>query len=924
MKNKRKWNRKAAILAAAVLTSTCFFAGNYNSSYAADGKVIGGPTTGGFANKASGADSSVSGGASNMASEVFSSVSGGYSNTASEGWASVSGGDGNTASGRSASVSGGLSNTAFGMDSSAIGGQDNTAYGNASLSLGGIDSIVQGKLSVGMAGGSTGKDAFGSVAIGYGSATHASYNVAIGFESVATESDTISFGHKAGDTIYSIQWPEAKDSDGNPIKDFGGNVVYDHTQAPTIIEQKYITDFYSRLVKVADGEDAHDVATVGQLNKKLDADASNVDLDAWAKKLGTGKIESGNTGLVTGGTVYTEVRPASGTYVNSTSTTAANLTSLDTQVSKLNTNITQLQDSDNLNVKYTNANKKQVDLGAANLTTTGSGRFNSILVDGKTYISNTGINANNKVISGVSAGSADTDAVNVKQMNDAIANISSTGFSGNMNGKKITNLADGTDAADAVNKGQMDKADADTLSLAETYTKTAVNTAKDEAINASKDYTNKTVKTAFDQSKNYTDEKVSNINNSIKNLQESDGLNVKYTDSTKKNVDLNNAKIQNLGSGNIKDGSTDAVNGGDVYKYVKDHANGGVEVDDKGNSVVNKNFIVNGDTTIKGDTNLQNTTVNKKLTVAGDTDLQNTTVNKKLTVAGDTDLQNTTVNKNLTVSGDTDLQNTTVNKKLTVSGDTDLQNTTVNQKLTVSGDTDLQNTTVNKKLTVSGDTDLQNTTVNKNLTVNGYTTLGQTTINKQLAVQGNTYISQNLAVGGNATVAHNLVVGNTIAAKQVVADDAIIGGHSVIDEFNRQREDTDRVGAGAAALAALQYLPYEDGSKLVGGAGYGHYRGKNAGAVGLRYYPNRDVAFSMASTVGNGDTMLNAGVSFRIGSGTGSVHSIPDTNKVLKETQALNKALAERLDKVEKELKQSNDINEELMKRLAALEAKMK
>ena len=390
-------------------------------------------------------------------------------------------------------------------------------------------------------------------------------------------------------------------------------------------------------------------------------------------------------------------------------------------------------------------------------------------------------------------------------------------------------------------------------------------------------------------------------------MQDSDGLNVKYTDSTKKNVDLNNAKIQNLGSGSIKDGSTDAVNGGDVYKYVKDHANGGVEVDDKGNSVVNKNFIVNGDTTIKGDTNLQNTTVNKKLTVAGDTDLQNTTVNKTLTVKGDTDLQNTTVNKTLTVNGDTDLQNTTVNKKLTVNGDTDLQNTTVN-----------------KNLTVSGDTDLQNTTVNKNLTVNGYTTLGQTTINKQLAVQGNTYISQNLAVGGNATVAQNLVVGNTIAAKQVVADDAIIGGHSVIDEFNRQREDTDRVGAGAAALAALQYLPYEDGSKLVGGAGYGHYRGKNAGAVGLRYYPNRDVAFSMASTVGNGDTMLNAGVSFRIGSGTGSVHSIPDTNKVLKETQALNKALAERLDKVEKELKQSNDTNEELMKRLAALEAKMK
>ena len=627
-----------------------------------------------------------------------------------------------------------------------------------------------------------------------------------------------------------------------------------------------------------------------ELDTKANVDASNINAGVWATKLGTGTIASGNTGLVTGGMVYTEVRPTTdGNYIHTASTTAANLKALDTQV------------------------KGNAD-HISNINTT------------------------------------------VDNLNDTVSRISTTGFTGDMKNKKITNLADGTDTADAVNKGQMDTADAETLKSAQDYTNTTVKTAKDEAINASKSYTDTSISTAktdvLNQSKQYTDNQVSNINNSIKNLQDNDGLNVKYTDNTKKNVDVNNAKIQNLGSGSIKDGSTDAVNGGDVYEYIRKNVTSGVKVDDKGNSVINNNLTVNGDTnlqnttvnkklivngdtnlqdttvnkqlTVKGDTDLQNTTVNKTLTVNGDTNLQNTTVNKKLTVNGDTELQNTTVKQKLTVNGDTDLQNTTVNQKLTVNGDTDLQNTTVNKKLTVNGDTNLQNTTVNKNLTVSGDTDLQNTTVNKNLTVNGYTTLGQTTINKQLAVQGNTYISQNLAVGGNATVAQNLVVGNTIAAKQVVADDAIIGGHSVIDEFNRQREDTDRVGAGAAALAALQYLPYEDGSKLVGGAGYGHYRGKNAGAVGLRYYPNRDVAFSMASTVGNGDTMLNAGVSFRIGSGTGSVQSIPDTNKVLKETQALNKALAERLDKVEKELKQSNDTNEELMKRLAALEAKMK
>ena len=191
-------------------------------------------------------------------------------------------------------------------------------------------------------------------------------------------------------------------------------------------------------------------------------------------------------------------------------------------------------------------------------------------------------------------------------------------------------------------------------------------------------------------------------------------------------------------------------------------------------------------------------------------------------------------------------------------------------------------------------------------------------------VQGNSQFNQNIAVAGSAIVGHDLAVGGTVTANRIVADDAIIGGRSVIDEFNRQREDTDRVGAGAAALAALQYLPYEDGSKLVGGAGYGHYRGRNAGAVGLRYYPNRDVAFSMASTVGNGDTMLNAGVSFRIGSGTGSIHSSADPQKVIQETKALNKALEDRLNKVEQELKASNDINKELMKRIEALEAKAK
>ena len=223
--------------------------------------------------------------------------------------------------------------------------------------------------------------------------------------------------------------------------------------------------------------------------------------------------------------------------------------------------------------------------------------------------------------------------------------------------------------------------------------------------------------------------------------------------------------------------------------------------------------------------------------------------------------------------------------------------------------------TINDHLLVEG-----NAVLNKNLTVNGYTTLGPTTINKYLDVQGDVRIYQNLFVGGDASVRHNLDVGNTITTNTIVANNAVIGGRSILEEFSRQQEDINRVGAGAAALSALQYLPYEAGSKLVGGAGYGHYRGSNAGAIGLRYYPNRDMALSLASTIGNGDAMLNAGLSFRIGRGSELKNNV-NTIVALEES---NKLLSDRLDEMEKELKQSNDVNKELMKRLEYLEAKMK
>ena len=76
-------------------------------------------------------------------------------------------------------------------------------------------------------------------------------------------------------------------------------------------------------------------AVQGDLDKKANVDATNIqgeNLTKWQAALGTGAVTSGNTGLMTGGAVYNEVRPTDGTYVKSTNTTATNLKNIDTQV----------------------------------------------------------------------------------------------------------------------------------------------------------------------------------------------------------------------------------------------------------------------------------------------------------------------------------------------------------------------------------------------------------------------------------------------------------------------------------------------------------------------------------------------------------------------------------------------------------------
>ena len=125
---------------------------------------------------------------------------------------------------------------------------------------------------------------------------------------------------------------------------------------------------------------------------------------------------------------------------------------------------------------------------------------------------------------------------------------------------------------------------------------------------------------------------------------------------------------------------------------------------------------------------------------------------------------------------------------------------------------------------------------------------GELSATSKDAVNGSQLYETNQAIANNATNISSL-------------------SHSISNLDNR----VNKVGAGAAALAALHPLDFDPDAKWDFAAGYGNYRGANAAAVGAYYRPNEDTMFSVGGTFGNGENMVNAGVSFKLGSGSSHV-----------------------------------------------------
>ena len=106
--------------------------------------------------------------------------------------------------------------------------------------------------------------------------------------------------------------------------------------------------------------------------------------------------------------------------------------------------------------------------------------------------------------------------------------------------------------------------------------------------------------------------------------------------------------------------------------------------------------------------------------------------------------------------------------------------------------------------------------------------------------------------------------GQLYATNQLVKENASnisLLGNSINKLDNR----VDKVGAGAAALAALHPLDFDPEDKWDFAAGYGNYSGASAVALGAYYRPNEDTMFSVGGSFGNGENMVNAGVSLKLG-----------------------------------------------------------
>ena len=168
------------------------------------------------------------------------------------------------------------------------------------------------------------------------------------------------------------------------------------------------------------------------------------------------------------------------------------------------------------------------------------------------------------------------------------------------------------------------------------------------------------------------------------------------------------------------------------------------------------------------------------------------------------------------------------------------------------------------------------------------------------SVTTNTLTVGDVKIDNSGINAGNKKITN-VAAGDISANstDAVNGGqlwktnqtiNNIGGAVNELGTRVNRVGAGAAALAALHPLDFDPDDKWDVAAGYGNYKDAHAVSVGAFYRPNEDTMFSVGGSFGGGENMVNAGVSVKLGQGNHVSTSRVALAKEVEDLKAIVKA----------------------------------
>ena len=500
-------------------------------------------------------------------------------------------------------------------------------------------------------------------------------------------------------------------------------------------------------------------------------------------------------------------------------------------------------------------------------------------------------------------------------------------------GNKITNVADGTDPKDAVNKSQLDKATAaatTTVTAGNNITvtptvnpngstnyevglKDQVTLGSDPSKQVSIDGTVGIIKAG---DKVTIDGTTGNIDAGKVKINGKDGT---VNGLTNKTWDPNNItsgqaatedqlkavdqKITNTSEELTKKGMDFAGNDGEFHRNLGDKVTikgeGTKDASEYSGENIKTMADVNGNITVKMDKNLKTETI-----VATGKDGKD----GKIGINGK---DGVTTNISVTRDGKPGVDGapgTTTTRIVYQKPDgTNEEVATLNDGMKYGGDT---GAVIKKKLNeqvnvIGGITDESKLTTEDNL---GVVSDGNNNLKVRMAkdLKGLNSVTTNTLTVGDVKIDNSGInAGNkkitNVAAGDISANstDAVNGGqlwktnqtiNNIGGAVNELGDRMDRVGAGAAALAALHPLDFDPDDKWDVAAGYGNYKDAHAVAVGAFYRPNEDTMFSVGGSFGGGENMVNAGVSVKLGQGNHVSTSRVALAKEVEDLKAIVKA----------------------------------